>query len=60
MSVTVLRILVCDMPERKGIVRHSWSQVATVEAIKNPGKNRGHFSKSFEVGVAWPSKTEIR
>jgi hypothetical protein len=47
MGVTGLRILVCDMPERKGVVRHSWSQAALHGTKKDPGKTGVFFSKKL-------------
>src|ERR1700722_11765592 len=52
LGVTGSRILVCDMPERKGVVRHSWSQATLHATKKDPGKPGSFFKKSSEIGVA--------
>jgi hypothetical protein len=53
LGVTGLRILVCDMPERKGVFRHSWSQAAFhAPKKKTPGKPGSFFQKSSEIEAA--------
>jgi hypothetical protein len=46
-GVTGLRILVCDMPERKDIICRSWSQVAAQGQKKDPGETGVFFSKKL-------------